>query len=79
LNPSRAASRRRRAWPGLLGLAAYCLLWGLVVEAVDRATGDPFAPLDVVTHALWVGAAILALPLFGRVWNTWRPGRRRIY
>lgn len=79
MNAPSPASPRRRAWPGLLGLAVYCLLWGLVVEAVDRATGDSFEPLDVVTHALWVGAAILALPLFGGLWNARRRRRGRIY
>jgi len=75
LTPSDPASPRRRSWPGLLGLAVYCLLWGLVVEGVDRVSGDSFDPLDVITHAAWVGAAILALPLFGGAWNAWRRGR----
>jgi hypothetical protein len=78
LRPSNPASPRR-GWPGPLGLAVYCLLWGVVVESVDRATGDPFEPLDVLTHAVWVGAAILALPLFGSVWGARRRRRGRIY
>ena len=32
-------------------LIVYALLWGLVVEVTDRALGDPFEPLDVLTLA----------------------------
>jgi len=39
-------------------LLVYCLLWGLAVEGVDRLTGDPFEPLDVVTLAVQVGLAL---------------------
>lgn len=54
-------------------LVVYCLLWGLAVEGVDRLTGDPFEPLDVVTLAIQVGLAILLWPYFRRLWRS-RPG-----
>jgi hypothetical protein len=60
------------ARPGVLGLPLYCLAWGVVVEGVDRAFGDSFDPLDAATHAAWVLAAILALPLFARARRTWQ-------
>lgn len=54
-------------------LVVYCLLWGLAVEGVDRLTGDPFEPLDVVTLAIQVGLAILLWPFFRRLWRS-QPG-----
>ena len=44
----------------------YGLVWGLVVETVDRLMGDPFEPLDVFTLAVQIGLAILLWPLFRR-------------
>jgi len=55
-------------------LLVYCLLWGLAVEGVDRLTGDPFEPLDVVTLAVQVGLAIALWPFFRRLWRS-QPGR----
>lgn len=55
-------------------LLVYCLLWGLAVEGVDRLTGDPFEPLDVVTLAVQVGLAIVLWPFFRRLWRS-QPGR----
>ena len=55
-------------------LLVYCLLWGLAVEGVDRLTGDPFEPLDVVTLAVQVGLAIVLWPFFQRLWRS-QPGR----
>ena len=47
----------------------YALLWGLVVETVDRLLGDPFEPLDVFTLAVQIGLAIVLWPLFRRLWG----------
>ena len=55
-------------------LFVYCLLWGLAVEGVDRLTGDPFEPLDVVTLTVQVGLAIVLWPFFRRLWRS-QPGR----
>ena len=55
-------------------LVVYCLLWGLAVEGVDRLTGDPFEPLDVVTLTVQVGLAIVLWPFFRRLWRS-QPGR----
>jgi hypothetical protein len=60
----------------VLGLFLYCLAWGVVVEAVDRAFGDSFDALDAATHAFWVLAAILVLPFFAHAWSAGR-GRGR--
>ena len=48
----------------------YGLVWGLVVETVDRLMGDPFEPLDVFTLAVQVCLAILLWPLFRRLWGS---------
>ena len=50
-------------------LLFYALVWGLVVETVDRLMGDPFEPLDVFTLAVQIGLAITLWPLFRRVWG----------
>ena len=50
-------------------LVVYVLIWGLVVEGFDAATGDPFAPEDMLTHAFTVALAILLWPLFRRAWR----------
>ena len=50
-------------------LVVYCVLWGLVVEGADAAAGDPFDPLDMLTHAVTVGLALLLWPLFRRAWR----------
>ena len=50
-------------------LAVYALLWGLVVEGLDAAAGVPFDPVDMLTHAVTVGLALLLWPLFKRVWR----------
>lgn len=50
-------------------LLFYALMWGLVVETVDRLMGDPFEPLDVFTLAVQVCLAILLWPLFRRLWG----------
>ena len=50
-------------------LVVYALLWGLVVEGFDAAAGDPFDPLDMLTHAFTVGLALLAWPLFRGRWR----------
>ncbi len=50
-------------------LLFYALLWGLVVETVDRLMGDPFEPLDVFTLAVQICLAIMLWPLFRRVWG----------
>ena len=50
-------------------LAVYALLWGLIVEGFDAAQGDAFDPLDMVTHAVTVGLALAAWPLFRRAWR----------
>jgi hypothetical protein len=55
-------------------LLFYALVWGLVVETVDRLMGDPFEPLDVFTLAVQVCLAILLWPLFRRLWGS-RAGR----
>jgi hypothetical protein len=47
----------------------YVLLWGLVVEGFDAAAGDPFDPLDMLTHAITVGLALGLWPLFRRAWR----------
>ena len=54
-------------------LIVYALLWGLAVEAADRALGDPFAPLDVFTMAVQVALAIALWPLARRMLNR-QPG-----
>ncbi len=54
-------------------LVVYALLWGFAVEGADRALGDPFEPLDVVTLALQIVLAILLWPLARRLLNR-RPG-----
>ena len=51
-------------------LLFYALVWGLVVETVDRLMGDPFEPLDVLTLAVQVCLAIALWPLFLRLWGT---------
>jgi hypothetical protein len=51
-------------------LLFYALVWGLVVETVDRLMGDPFEPLDVFTLAVQVCLAIGLWPLFRRLWGT---------
>ena len=53
----------------LAALVVWGLLWGLVVETVDRLMGDPFSPLDVVTLAVQVMLAIALWPLFKRLWG----------
>ena len=45
----------------LAALLFYALLWGLVVETVDRLLGDPFEPLDVFTLAVQICLAIAAV------------------
>jgi hypothetical protein len=50
-------------------LIAYALSWGLVVEGLDAAVGDPFDPLDMFTHAFTVALALALWPLFRRVWR----------
>ena len=57
--------------PTAAALVVYALLWGLLVEGFDAAAGDPFDPVDMLTHAFTVGLALLLWPLFRRVW---RPG-----
>jgi hypothetical protein len=54
----------------LAALIVWGLLWGLVVETVDRLLGDPFEPLDVFTLAVQVMLAIALWPLFKRVWGS---------
>ena len=54
-------------------LVVYALLWGFAVEGADRALGDPFEPLDVVTLAIQIVLAILLWPLARRMLNR-RPG-----
>jgi hypothetical protein len=54
----------------LAALVFYALLWGLVVETVDRLLGDPFEPLDVFTLAVQISLAIALWPLFRRVWGS---------
>ena len=56
-------------------LLFYALVWGLVVETVDRLMGDPFEPLDVFTLAAQICLAILLWPLFHGLWRS-RAGRR---
>jgi len=51
-------------------LLFYALVWGLMVETVDRLMGDPFEPLDVFTLAVQVCLAILLWPLFRRLWGS---------
>ena len=50
-------------------LLFYALVWGLLVETVDRLMGDPFEPLDVFTLAVQICLAILLWPLFRRLWG----------
>jgi hypothetical protein len=50
-------------------LVFYALLWGLIVETVDRLLGDPFEPLDVLTLAIQICLAIALWPLFRRMWG----------
>ena len=50
-------------------LLFYALVWGLVVETVDRLMGDPFAPLDVFTLGVQICLAILLWPLFRHLWG----------
>jgi hypothetical protein len=50
-------------------LPVYAVLWGLAVEGLDAAIGDPFEPLDVLTLAVTVGLALAMWPLFRRVWR----------
>jgi hypothetical protein len=56
----------------LAALLFYVLVWGLVVETVDRLMGDPFDPLDVLTMAVQICLAILLWPLFRRLWGARR-------
>ena len=51
-------------------LLFYALVWGLMVETVDRLMGDPFEPLDVFTLAVQVCLAIMLWPLFRRLWGS---------
>jgi hypothetical protein len=57
----------------VFALVVYASLWGLAVEVADRALGDPFEPLDVLTLALQVAIAIALWPLARRMLNR-RPG-----
>jgi hypothetical protein len=50
--------------------AVYAVLWGLVVEGFDAAAGDPFDPVDMLTHAVTVALALALWPLFRRAWRT---------
>ena len=50
-------------------LAVYAVLWGLLVEGLDAAVGDPFDPVDALTHAVTVGLALAMWPLVRRVWR----------
>jgi hypothetical protein len=53
----------------LTALLVWALIWGLVVETVDRLLGDPFEPLDVFTLAVQIMLAIALWPVFKRVWG----------
>ncbi len=53
----------------VLALAVYAVLWGLVVEGLDALLGDPFDPLDALTHAFTVGIALALWPVFKRAWR----------
>jgi hypothetical protein len=56
----------------LAALLFYVLVWGLVVETVDRLMGDPFDPLDVLMMAVQICLAILLWPLFRQLWGARR-------